>query len=119
MRRAKIGPKRQQYFQELLQKKKEDLLVRVKEHERELDELQAEMPADDKDAAPWRSRQAELRGRIEEERAEIEMVMDAFELLKQGKYGLCVHCNEEIPIARLEILPFTQYCTKCQEMMEG
>lgn len=119
MRRAKIGPKRQQYFQELLQKKKEELLVSIKEHERELDELQAEMPTDDKDAAPWRSRQAELRGRIEEERSEIGSVSDAFELLRQGRYGICVHCGGEIPIPRLEILPFTPYCTRCQEMMEG
>ena len=119
MKRSKIGPKRQQYFQDLLQKKKEELLTRVKEHELELDELQAEMPSDDKDAAPWRNRQAELRGRIEEERAELESVAEAFELLKQGLYGLCVHCNEEIPVARLEILPFTPYCIRCQGMMEG
>jgi DnaK suppressor protein len=119
MRKAKTGPRREEYFQELLQKKREDLLNSLREREQELDELQAEMPTDDKDAAPWRGRQSELRGRIEEERADLGLVADAFELLKQGRYGICVYCNQEIPVARLEILPFTPYCIRCQEMIEG
>lgn len=110
---------RKAQFEQILQARKEELLQWLREHERELDELQADMPADDKDAAPWQQRQAELRGRIEEERAELELLEQAFERLGNDEYGYCVECGDEIPVRRLEVLPLTPYCTRCQELLEG
>ncbi len=42
----------------------------------------------------------------------------ALERLKQGTYGVCEGCACKIPIARLNALPYTTLCIKCQREME-
>ena len=32
-----------------------------------------------------------------------------------GSYGICMHCEEDIKPKRLEAVPWTKYCIKCQE----
>ncbi len=34
-------------------------------------------------------------------------------LLESGQYGLCGSCGDEIPIARLQALPWTRICVAC------
>jgi hypothetical protein len=29
-------------------------------------------------------------------------------------YGTCARCGDEIPLARLQVIPFAQYCVDCQ-----
>ena len=38
---------------------------------------------------------------------------------KAGTYGRCVGCSEDIPLPRLQALPFAQRCAPCQEEWEG
>ena len=38
---------------------------------------------------------------------------------KTGTYGRCVGCSEDIPLPRLQALPFAQRCAPCQEEWEG
>ena len=35
-------------------------------------------------------------------------------LIRKGKYGTCINCNEEIPIDHLEKLPNTRHCPGCE-----
>ncbi|MDE2321357.1 MAG: TraR/DksA family transcriptional regulator [candidate division NC10 bacterium] len=37
---------------------------------------------------------------------------------KTGTYGRCAGCSEEIPLPRLQALPFAQRCAACQEEWE-
>lgn len=37
---------------------------------------------------------------------------------KAGTYGRCADCGEEIPLPRLQALPFAQRCAPCQEEWE-
>src|SRR5271155_308599 len=46
---------------------------------------------------------------------QVDRVLDR---LKQGTYGLCEACSCKIPIARLNALPYTTLCIKCQREME-
>ena len=32
-----------------------------------------------------------------------------------GSYGVCMHCEEDIKTKRLDAVPWTKYCIKCQE----
>ena len=32
-----------------------------------------------------------------------------------GSYGICLHCEEEIKPKRLDAVPWTKYCIRCQE----
>ena len=40
-------------------------------------------------------------------------VNDALERIDEGGYGNCAECGTAIPVARLEVLPYTRYCVEC------
>ena len=40
---------------------------------------------------------------------------NALERLNQGAYGICESCGTAIPIARLEVLPYTTVCVECAQ----
>ena len=35
--------------------------------------------------------------------------------INDGSYGICLHCEEEIKPKRLDAVPWTKYCIRCQE----
>lgn len=43
---------------------------------------------------------------------------EALQRLERGTYGSCEECDEEIPAARLQALPFATLCLTCQELQE-
>jgi RNA polymerase-binding protein DksA len=43
-----------------------------------------------------------------------QSVDDALARLAKGTFGMCIHCGKEIPLRRLEALPFTSYCIDCE-----
>lgn len=47
--------------------------------------------------------------------SELRLVKDALARAKQGEFGLCTHCGEEIAEARLHTLPYTDYCINCAD----
>ena len=42
-------------------------------------------------------------------------VKGALVRIADGSYGICMHCKEDIKIKRLDAVPWTKYCIKCQE----
>src|ERR1700690_3857170 len=42
-------------------------------------------------------------------------VKGALARMADGSYGVCMHCEEDIKIKRLDAVPWTKYCIKCQE----
>jgi DnaK suppressor protein len=58
------------------------------------------------------SQLAELEAR------ELNQIERALARIKQGTYGLCEHCHAKIPVARLNALPYSTTCVKCQREME-
>ena len=42
-------------------------------------------------------------------------VKGALVRVADGSYGVCMHCEEDIKIKRLDAVPWTKYCIKCQE----
>lgn len=45
-------------------------------------------------------------------------VEDALVRIENHTYGKCVNCNRDIPLKRLQVLPFTKYCVDCQQEIE-
>ncbi len=41
----------------------------------------------------------------------------ALKRVEQGTYGICLgdDCGDEIPVKRLQVVPFTPFCLKCGE----
>ena len=50
---------------------------------------------------------------------QLRHVQKALSRLREGTFGECVHCGEEIGAKRLEALPWTPYCIACQEKIEN
>jgi len=42
-------------------------------------------------------------------------VRSALGRMADGSYGVCLHCEEDISAKRLNAVPWTAYCIKCQE----
>ncbi len=38
--------------------------------------------------------------------------------MKKGSYGKCESCKTNIPLARLQALPYAMFCINCQRKME-
>ena len=61
----------------------------------------------------------ELSSQLAElEARELNQVERALLRLKQGTYGLCEGCGSKIPVSRLNVLPYSTLCIKCQREME-
>jgi DnaK suppressor protein len=45
----------------------------------------------------------------------LRQVRGALARLADGSYGTCMHCDEEISMKRLNAVPQTAFCIKCQE----
>ena len=45
-------------------------------------------------------------------------VEDALDRLRTGRYGICERCTLRISYERLEILPMSRYCMRCQHDLE-
>lgn len=49
----------------------------------------------------------------------LRMVNGALTRISEGSFGVCVSCGDDISARRLEALPWTQYCLRCQEVLES
>lgn len=53
------------------------------------------------------------------ESRELVRIEKAIQSIKDGTYGRCEYCSERIPVARLNALPHTTCCVRCQEKVEA
>jgi RNA polymerase-binding transcription factor DksA len=47
-----------------------------------------------------------------------EEISSALTRIRDGTYGNCVGCGNEIGLSRLEVAPWAQFCDGCQEESE-
>ncbi len=52
------------------------------------------------------------------EQKRLSMIDDALGRIEDGTYGECEMCGEKIGPARLNAVPWTEYCIRCQEKIE-
>jgi DnaK suppressor protein len=52
------------------------------------------------------------------EREKVHSIDEALLRIAEGEYGVCEECDEEIPMGRLKVLPFTRHCVKCKSDLE-
>jgi|GEM_PF-372891 len=90
----------------------------------DVDELEADLQLIEE------SRESELESRAQQEamarlldrvcerdRHELEEIQRALAKIPAGAYGICEHCHEAIPIARLEVIPEARRCLECEEAL--
>jgi RNA polymerase-binding transcription factor len=60
-----------------------------------------------------------VTGQINQIDETLYRIAAALRSMENGTYGRCEKCGEEIPLARLQALPFAKHCLGCQELVEG
>lgn len=98
------------------------LLERKQELEEEFTHLDAEKnndqtqdPADQASSSAIETLKSSLQSN---EYEEYKMIMNALEMIKDGSYGKCTDCHEEISSRRLSSYPNAARCLICQETAE-
>jgi len=62
----------------------------------------------------------EINSQIAEvESRELASIEIALEKVKQGTFGKCEACKKNIPLARLQVLPYAVLCIECQREAES
>jgi DnaK suppressor protein len=56
--------------------------------------------------------------RSSQRRTVLRLIEAALERISDGSFGICVACGEEIQDQRLQALPWTQFCLRCQGELE-
>ncbi|MEK9629845.1 MAG: TraR/DksA family transcriptional regulator [Nitrospinota bacterium] len=105
-------------FQSLLEGIRTEIVGDVeKAHQNEKDN-QAEQMADISDDAA-RAYDKKIQGDLEEQEwTKLKQVEAALDKIENDGYGICEQCETEIPEARLEIMPYAEFCTQCLNEME-
>ena len=52
------------------------------------------------------------------ERNTLKLIEEALDRLTEGTFGECINCGEEITPKRLDAIPWTPHCIRCQELQE-
>ena len=105
-------------FKILLQNIRTEIVGDVKNNSLNDKENETEHIADISDDAA-RAYDRKLQGDLkEQEWNKLKQVETAIDKIIQNEYGICEQCKTEIPEARLEIMPYTEFCIQCLGEME-
>ena len=52
------------------------------------------------------------------DRQRLASIKSALQRFDRGEFGICEECEEEIPVERLQAIPWAAYCVPCQERLE-
>jgi DnaK suppressor protein len=98
-----------------LQRQVEQRVFRL---ETELSTMEAERDIERMDHAQEEAVNDEMIALDERSRQQVQAIQAALTRIEEGTYGDCARCGEPINPKRLEMLPMTQLCVRCQEQLE-
>ncbi len=107
-----------QVFKTILENRKKTILENLQSNSKEIEALHNSVPSDSVDFSVIETGSQidfAISANLKQELEEIE---DSLEKIKDGTYGICESCDEEITIERLKIKPHAKYCIVCRENLE-
>ncbi|HEY1464096.1 MAG TPA: TraR/DksA family transcriptional regulator [Terriglobales bacterium] len=113
-----MDKKKLDYFKKRLETRQQELrrtVVRTEQDGRTVDEDSAQDVADR--AASSYTKEF-LFSQSNNERQLLQMVEVALGRIREGAFGECIACGQEINAKRLEAVPWTRHCIECQEKLE-
>ena len=105
---------RQQLRQDLLQKRNQ-LMARVQDITAEVRHEDKPLEKDFEEQAVETQNDQVLDALDDEARLELKQIDAALVRMDDGSYGECVACGNEIPVARLQAVPFADKCIDCAD----
>jgi len=115
---ATLDKKKLDQFKRKLEERLSEMRVIVSRTEQDGRAADSETAQDIADKAANSYNKEFLFHQSSSERQLLQMVESALDRLRQGNFGQCISCGNEINTKRLEAVPWTRYCIACQERME-
>jgi len=113
-----MDKKKVEFFKKRLLAKKEELLRLATNSEKDGREADEEATQDIADKAANSYTKEFLFHQSDESRRLLQLVNEAMERIKEGTYGLCLECEQEVQQKRLEAVPWARHCIECQEKQD-
>jgi DnaK suppressor protein len=105
-------------FHSQLKSIRSELLGDVEKSNQSMKGIEIEQIADISDDAA-RAYNRQLEGELgDQEWKKLKQVDIALTKITEGEYGICAQCKSAIPQARLEVVPYAEFCTQCLSEME-
>src|SRR5579864_4304473 len=86
--------------------------------DQEVQSLDAEATQDIADRCVISLSKESLFERSSQRRTVLRLIDAALKRISDGSFGTCVGCGDEIQDQRLQALPWTQFCLRCQGQLE-
>ena len=110
--------KRLDTFKKRLEDRQRELRTTVNRTAQDGREADSESAQDIADRAAQSYNKEFLFHQSNNERQLLQMVESALGRIREGTFGQCISCGEEINPKRLEAVPWTRHCIECQEKLE-
>jgi DnaK suppressor protein len=107
-----------QRFRGILEAHRDDALAALNRLGDETRTANPDYPQDVADQSTSNLSKESLFQRGSECRRLLGMIETALARIQNGTFGLCADCGDEINPRRLDALPWTPYCLRCQEALE-
>lgn len=113
-----MDKKRLDAFKKRLETRQAELRKTVARTEQDGRAADAESAQDIADRAANSYNKEFLFHQSNNDRQLLQMVENALSRIREGVFGQCISCGEDINPKRLEAVPWTRYCIACQEKVE-
>lgn len=107
-------------FKSQLLSEQQRLEQMIAEHERELEEARMTETSAERSPDPGSAEAGSMNFEYEKELSLGQNTVDllrkverALVRIEDGTYGVCESCGQPIPLARLEVLPYSTECVSC------
>jgi RNA polymerase-binding transcription factor len=109
--------KKSEGFKRLLEARIAETQRTIANSEQEIRAISAR-EADTADQAAAEYERQALAHKAAVARQALRQLTQALERIRQGTFGECADCGNDIEPKRLEAIPWARYCRKCQEVRE-
>jgi len=106
------------YFKEILESRKEQIVKNITGVNDELDQLNALELNDEGDHASANNDSMIESAIVKQQEKELGEINTALKKISTGEYGVCEMCEDPIGFQRLKVKPHAIYCIACREIVE-
>ena len=106
------------YFKEILESRKEQILKNINSVHSELNQLSNVELKDEGDHAAINNNSMVESAIVEQQAKELNEIEKALGKIAHGGYGVCEMCEDDIGFQRLKVKPHAVYCIDCREIAE-
>lgn len=114
-----MDKKKAEIYRKRLLEKEEELLRLVSKSDQDGREADEEGTQDIADKASNSYTKEFLFHQSNDNRQILLLVNEALDRIKDGTYGICIECQEEVQAKRLEAVPWARHCIECQAKQDA